>query len=76
MKSVMVGRCIRVTLSVISISDRDRPGVVIIVEAESADAARKSLSKFPLAEAGLIGWDVIPLGPFVNLEALFASGNA
>lgn len=26
---------------------QDRPGVVIIVEAESADAARKSLSKFP-----------------------------
>ncbi|AAF83945.1 hypothetical protein XF_1135 [Xylella fastidiosa 9a5c] len=50
--------------------------MVIIVEAESVDAARKALSKFPLAEAGLIGWDVIPLGPFVNWEALFASGNA
>lgn len=72
----MVGRCTRVALSVISISDRTRPGVVIIVEAESVDAARKALSKFPLAEAGLIGWDVIPLGPFVNWEALFASGNA
>ncbi|QPC02616.1 superoxide dismutase [Xylella fastidiosa subsp. multiplex] len=55
---------------------QDRPGVVFIVEAESVDAARKTLSKFPLAEAGLIGWDVIPLGPFVNWEALFASGNA
>lgn len=50
--------------------------MVIVVEVESVDAARKALSKFLLAEAGLICWDVIPLGPFVNWEALFASGNA
>jgi hypothetical protein len=55
---------------------QDRPGVAIIAEAESVAAARKALADFPLAKAGLIGWDVIPLGPFTNWEALFAGGNA
>lgn len=54
---------------------QDRAGVAIIAEAESIDAARDALADFPLAKAGLIGWDVIPLGPFINWEALFAPGN-
>lgn len=54
---------------------QDRAGVAIIAEAESIDAARDALADFPLAKAGLIGWDVIPLGPFTNWEALFAPGN-
>lgn len=55
---------------------QDRPGVAFIAEADSADAAKQALREFPLAKAGLIGWDVIPLGPFVNWELLFAPGNA
>ncbi|MES2947986.1 MAG: superoxide dismutase [Pseudomonadota bacterium] len=55
---------------------QDRPGVAIIAEAESVEAARAALREFPLAKAGLIDWDVIPLGPFLNWEMLFASGNA
>jgi hypothetical protein len=51
---------------------QDRPGVAIIAEAESVDAAKAQLLEFPLAKAGLIGWEVIPLGPFVNWEILFA----
>ncbi len=51
---------------------QDRPGVVIIAEAESVEEARKALREFPLAKAGLIDWDVIPLGPFLNWESLFA----
>jgi hypothetical protein len=51
---------------------QDRPGVAIIAECDSVEAARKVLREFPLAEAGLIDWDVIPLGPFANWEALFA----
>jgi hypothetical protein len=54
---------------------QDRPGVVIISEADSVDAAKKALNEFPLAKAGLIGWDVIPLGPFTNWEMLFAAEN-
>lgn len=55
---------------------QDRPGVAILAEAESVEAARQALREFPLAKAGLIDWDVIPLGPFLNWEMLFASGNA
>ncbi|MBW9107452.1 superoxide dismutase [Paraburkholderia phenoliruptrix] len=55
---------------------QDRPGVAIIAEAESVEAAKAALDEFPLAQAGLIGWEVIPLGPFTNWETLFASGNA
>jgi len=55
---------------------QDRPGVAIIAECESVEAARQALREFPLAKAGLIDWEVIPLGPFLNWEMLFASGNA
>ncbi|WP_434604242.1 superoxide dismutase [Pseudomonas sp. Z4-7] len=41
---------------------QDRPGVAIIAEAESVEVAK----------AGLIDWEVIPLGPFTNWQALFA----
>lgn len=51
---------------------QDRPGVAIIAEADSVEAARATLMEFPLAKADLIGWDIIPLGPMVNWEILFA----
>ena len=55
---------------------QDRPGVAIIAEAASVDVAKTALAEFPLAKAGLIGWEVIPLGAFTNWESLFAPGNA
>ena len=55
---------------------QDRPGVAIVAEADSVEAAKKALREFPLAKAGLLDWDVIPLGPFTNWEMLFAPGNA
>lgn len=55
---------------------QDRPGVAIIAECDSIEAARAALAAFPLAKAGLIDWDVIPLGPFLNWEFLFAAGKA
>lgn len=55
---------------------QDRPGVAFIAEADSVEAARQALQGFPLAKARLIDWDIIPLGPFVNWELLFAPGNA
>jgi hypothetical protein len=54
---------------------QDRPGVALIAEADSVEAARAALNEFPLAKAGLIDWDVIPLGPFTGWQLLFASGN-
>lgn len=55
---------------------QDRPGVAIIAECESVEAARQVLRDFPLALAGLLDWEIIPLGPFLNWETLFAPGNA
>ncbi|WCM88380.1 superoxide dismutase [Acidovorax sp. NCPPB 3576] len=55
---------------------QDRPGVAIIAECDSVEAARQALRELPLAQAGLIDWEVIPLGPFLNWEMLFAPGNA
>ena len=54
----------------------DRPGVAIIAEADSVQAAKQALRDFPLAKAGLIDWEVIPLGPFLNWESLFATGKS
>ena len=55
---------------------QDRPGVAFIAECESVEAAKQALGEFPLAKAGVIDWEVIPLGPFVNWELLFAPANA
>ncbi|QOK91307.1 superoxide dismutase [Ralstonia pseudosolanacearum] len=55
---------------------QDRPGVAIIAECDSVEAARQVLGEFPLAKAGLIDWDVIPLGPFLGWEMLFAADKA
>ena len=55
---------------------QDRPGVAIVAECDSIEEAKKTLRNFPLAKTGLIDWEVIPLGPFVNWEILFAPGNA
>lgn len=49
---------------------QDRPGAVFIVEASSQDNARKLLDDLPLAKAGLVAFDVIPIGPYVPLATL------
>ena len=54
---------------------QDRSGVAIILECASVEEGKKILDEVPLAKAGLIGWDVIPVGPFTNWELLFAPGN-
>lgn len=54
---------------------QDRPGVAIIAECDSIEDARRALAEFPLAKAGLIDWQIIPLGPFLGWESLFASST-
>lgn len=51
---------------------QDRPGVAILLECASADEAKAVVADFPLVKAGLIEFEVIPLGPFTNWELLFA----
>jgi hypothetical protein len=54
---------------------QDRPGVAIFAEAETIELAKAALDEFPLAKAALIGWEIIPIGPFTGWETLFAPSN-
>ena len=51
---------------------KDRPGVAIMAECESAEEAKRAFDDLPLVKAGLIEIEAIPLGPFANWEMLFA----
>ena len=46
----------------------DGKGVVFIVNASSTQEAKAILEKFPLGQAGLMGFDYIPLGPLNPLR--------
>ncbi|WP_448622223.1 superoxide dismutase [Dickeya fangzhongdai] len=52
---------------------QDRPGVAIFLECDSVDEARTVMADFPLAKAGLLTFECIPLGSFTNWETLFSS---
>jgi hypothetical protein len=51
----------------------DRPGVALILECKDVEEARQVMGSFPLARAGLVDFEVIPLGPFLSLQSLFAA---
>ena len=51
---------------------QDRPGVVIIMEADSVEEAQKACDGFPLAKAGLLTFECIPFGPYSLWGSLFA----
>ncbi|ANS44326.1 hypothetical protein [Serratia inhibens] len=51
---------------------QDRPGVAIFLECDSVEKARVVMADFPLAKAGLLTFECIPLGSFTNWEHLFA----
>jgi hypothetical protein len=51
----------------------DAPGAVVEVEAASVDAVRAAFASLPLVRDDLVDVDVIPVGPYNNLEAIFAA---
>lgn len=51
---------------------QDRPGAVIVLECATLEEAQAAVNALPLAKAGLVAFECIPLGPFVPLAALFA----
>jgi muconolactone delta-isomerase len=53
----------------------DRPGVVNIVECASVDEAKKVLATLPLAKAGFMTFQVIPLGYPSFLQNLFVTNS-
>ncbi|OOF57287.1 superoxide dismutase [Rodentibacter myodis] len=52
---------------------QDRPGVVIVLEAESVEKAKAICDEFPLAKAGLIDFQYIPFSNYLFVEQLFAN---
>ena len=52
---------------------QDRGGAAISVECASVEEAKKLFSEFPLAKAGLMQLEFIPLGPFLPIATLFAN---
>ena len=48
----------------------DGKGVVFIVNASTPAEAKAILEKFPLGQAGLMGFDYIPLGPLNPLRII------
>ena len=51
---------------------KDKPGVVIVLEASTVEAAETALSQLPFYRHGFIRFDLIPVGPFTNFERLFS----
>lgn len=50
----------------------DRPGAVFRLEAASTDEANAMLANLPMIQMGLLVPELIPVGPFIPLENLFA----
>ncbi len=54
----------------------DRPEAVLVLEAESADAAQRAISTLPLVANGLVRFEVVPLVAYPGLARLFAESAA
>ena len=52
------------------------PGVVFLVNAESVEAAKTQVHGLPMGQAGLMDFDVIPVGPLAPLGILIAEKQA
>lgn len=49
---------------------KDRPGVVLVLECPTVEDAKGILKTFPMVKAGVIDFDIIPLGHFVPFGTL------
>ena len=52
---------------------QDRPGVAIFLECDTVEEANNVMAEFPLAKAGLLTFECIPLGSFISWENLFSA---
>ena len=50
----------------------DTPGVVFLINAETVEEARDIVGTLPLAKAGILNFDFIPVGPLAPLGMLIA----
>jgi hypothetical protein len=49
---------------------KDRPGVVLVLECENVQEAKRILNTFPMVMSGIIDFDIIPVGHFVPYGTL------
>ncbi len=49
----------------------DWPGAVLVLECEGVEAALAALARLPLVAAGLITFELMPLGPYPGFARLF-----
>jgi len=49
------------------------PGAVLVVEADSLDHAQRLMDAMPLCRAGLVTFEVTPIGPFLPWAALLST---
>jgi hypothetical protein len=48
-----------------------RPGVVLVFESDDVSEAERLVAALPIVEAGLLNFEVIPLGPYIGIRELF-----
>ena len=48
-----------------------QPGVVLVFECDDMTEAERLVATLPMAEAGLLDFEVIPLRPFMGFRRLF-----
>lgn len=50
----------------------DMSGAVLMCEAPNLDAMQEIAAQFPMAKAGVLKFEILPLKPYTGLESLFA----
>lgn len=50
----------------------DMSGAVLFCEAPDLDAMQAIAAQFPMAKAGVLTFEILPLKPYTGLETLFA----
>jgi hypothetical protein len=48
-----------------------RPGVVLVFESDDVSEAERLVAALPIVEAGLLDFEVIPVGPYIGFRELF-----
>lgn len=49
----------------------DMSGAVLFCEATDLEAMQAIVAQFPMAKAGILSFEILPLKPYAGLEALF-----
>lgn len=49
---------------------QDRPGVVLMLSADSVESAQALVDSLPMSKAGLLAYDLVPVGPYIPLATL------